>query len=1154
MRGWKHIFRVGSALTPSGAEALRLIPGVEVKLPDQTGYAWTVWAPWHAGFIVDEQLRAWGVGYHLAAHTPVPQIEGVPANRVIAADQIPGVKQHGVKPLTEFQVEGLAFFQERMGGLAHWECVDGKATIIVNRGGCARPMTLEDLHDKFNGIDGRWRKDIETKIPCMAPDGTVVSGVVGAIWDSGQQPTWKVVTRAGTSLVATRGHVFLTPSGPRTLGELQVGDQVLVRTRPPGKGRGLQRLGTRESYRVVTAMHNHPHATSWWRTRKDRPNPDRLSTVPRHRVVYEAHLNGLTTEAFVARVKGGDLTGLVFIDPQVHEVHHRDRDPSNNTVANLELLDKIGHRQHHAQEDGAKNVLFRATPTDITAIEPMGTRWVYDIAMKGPHHNFVANNIVVHNCGSGKTRLGILWALSTPGRTLVITRSSTVPQWRGEVAKWFEPGAVPVECIEGTQGYRVEHEPPPTALWAKLLVPGDEALERLDLEIGPRLGVSWSKRWRPSKVHEVVDVLRVSPAAGLDPAVLRRLSAAGLVKTWEVPTDPEHLPWRVVSLGTGRALLAYADEETALKARTALVGRAPDVSHETRVLVVGWAVLSSRRLSLLKWAPDSVVVDECFTGSAPVLTENGWLPIRQVEPGVRVLSKGPDGVLSWKPVLRHMVKPRRVGLVEVMLEDGTTLPPCTGNHQIWTVEEGYVAADQLRDRHHLLRVQSNGVGVEPVQVSGIWLYRPPQADDALVHDLEVADNHNYFCGGFLVSNSHRGKATSRWEATVQPDNSVRYLLKPNASASAMLLCHAAKRVQLLTATPSPDRTRDFWAQGDLYDPQGFARSFKIFGDRYCDGHLDEWERYDSKGTTNPGELGKRFGFFTHHVDKKRSHASLPPLIRQITYLEPSDLGHVRAAGLPKGAGANAVLEARSQIAAEAKRPYLVDRAVDLALEDGKRVCVITGTHAAVERIGAEIEARIKGKVKLWVSHGGIHGAAARQALVKNEIEPHPGPWILVGTLDAWGEAIDGLQKTQRVLCGYIPWNLALQQFEGRFSRHGSEESCLLEYVLARYTVDEPILDQVLAKAEAAGAVLPAETLGQIADSLSGTDQREDLLEALAARLLAAADNLEAGWIEAVEARAAVPVSAELLAELSDLDDPEAESEESDEEGIDVADV
>lgn len=1062
MRGWRHIFRAGGDLQPAGAEALRAIPGVEAGQTDVPWAACKITAPWHAGHIVDAHLRGWGVGYRYEARTPVPWIEGVPANRVVLPEHITGFDHaaNQKRPLTEFQIEGLAFFQERMGGLAHWEC------------------------------------------------------------------------------------------------------------------------------------------------------------------------------------------------------------------------------------------------------------------------------------GAGKTRLGLMFGLSCPGRILVITRSSTVPQWRDEVGKWFDPESAPTSTVEGTTGYRVEYAPPPTEMWAKLLVPGDRALEALGR--------------RPTKAQEAaIDALRVCPHVGLSPKVLAPFVEAGVVRVWDREINPSHQPWHVVSVTTGRPVVVYTEEALAKQAATALMYRPPDVPHNTRILVVGWSVLTSRRRSLLKWAPNTVIVDEshrgkgtsrwsgavqpdgstrftlkgnasasamllahqaqrvlllsatpmpdrprdlwaqgdlydptgfsrkfltfayryCLGPETPVLlATGGYVPIAQVQVGDMVMGWAHDRhqrtlrpvrVLETyrrvAPRVRlHMASGRevvctpdhewlyylgteaeqpyrptyRVSGVRGGVPRGLTLPikhlvelahadpkvqqtreykrgylsglaAGDGANRILTSRDGGTQFDitiRCKDREHLERGYQFGVdlslepkAVAPCMVNELPMWRlglyTRRAWEAII-PWPAAPSSEYLRGWLAGMYDAEG-----WGARISQDLAVNpehyahlveafghfgFDLYRDADGMSILGGRLGLLRFLGLVQPALARKGVDWRAHAQFKPKrdpvlhiehldaGEVVCLRTesgnfiangWGSHNCDAHLNEWEHVDTRGTSNPEELSQRMAFFTHVVDKKRSHASLPPLIRHVTYLEPADLARVRGAGMPKGAGSSAVLEARSIIAAEQKRPYLVARGIDLAVEDRKRVCIITGTHATVEQIGSEIAAafaKLEKPPKLWVSHGGTHGATERRALVRNEIEPHPGPWVLVGTLDAWGEAIDGLQRTQHVLCGYIPWNLALQQFEGRFSRHGSDASCIMEYVLARYTVDEPVLDQVLAKAEAVGAVLQATTMAEIAAGLTGEGQEAELLESMAAKLLAAADADAEGWRESVEARKAVAYT--LDESLVDLDDPEAEPEDVDPEVGDADDA
>ena len=74
------------------------------------------------------------------------------------------------------------------------------------------------------------------------------------------------------------------------------------------------------------------------------------------------------------------------------EIHHIDKNPRNNTNKNIKVLCVDCHKLWHKP---GKIGVFR---DKIVSIEPCGNEDVYDVSMADPHHNFVANGIVVHNC------------------------------------------------------------------------------------------------------------------------------------------------------------------------------------------------------------------------------------------------------------------------------------------------------------------------------------------------------------------------------------------------------------------------------------------------------------------------------------------------------------------------------------------------------------------------------------------------------------------------------------------------------------------------------------------------------------------------------------------------------------------------------------
>lgn len=74
----------------------------------------------------------------------------------------------------------------------------------------------------------------------------------------------------------------------------------------------------------------------------------------------------------------------------------------------------------------------------IKFIEDVGETEVFDIKMQSPHHNFIANGIVVHNCG--KTIQTIAWLNLHRDKTpIIIVCPATIKEkWKYEIVQWSE--------------------------------------------------------------------------------------------------------------------------------------------------------------------------------------------------------------------------------------------------------------------------------------------------------------------------------------------------------------------------------------------------------------------------------------------------------------------------------------------------------------------------------------------------------------------------------------------------------------------------------------------------------------------------------------------------------------------------------------------
>lgn len=310
-------------------------------------------------------------------------------------------------------------------------CLSGETIIGISRGNRhhSRFCTLEEAYHKFNHLpfpkekrtkhrkkpDVFWNKSLTTNIMSLEKGGISGYHEIEDIYYSGIKETYTVTSSSGKKIRVTKDHRFKVPKGTpgadkegfKRLKDLKVGNKIIVRSKlPKGKGK-IKRKENKET--VVGPANFHPHAQL--RIKKLKYEDGSLYKEYQYRIitkakaVYEAKMNNLSLKKFIFII-GNDkekANKLKYLQRGI-QIHHKDRNPENNKYENLEAVPKSEHSRIHGRKEHRKHLPnMRIVIRKITSIEYYGKEKTYDIKMKSPYSNFIAQDFVVHN--SGKTTL-----------------------------------------------------------------------------------------------------------------------------------------------------------------------------------------------------------------------------------------------------------------------------------------------------------------------------------------------------------------------------------------------------------------------------------------------------------------------------------------------------------------------------------------------------------------------------------------------------------------------------------------------------------------------------------------------------------------------------------------------------------------------------
>jgi len=344
--------------------------------------------------------------------------------------------------------KGLDFLlgNEKCGAIivAPMGCLSGDTIINLNIRKNSRKTRLEDAYRRYNGLDWKnynykFKNDI--KIRSMM-NGSINLNYVDDIVYSGKRITIKIILNNGKYLILTPDHKIFSENGWINAVD-SVGKKIAFDETP----RAIKNVEKYVRHRDVFVNIGKYHPYS--RKVVDKRDGSVSYRIEKHRAIYESYINGFDN---IEQYKNAIINGtkLLFINPEIYHVHHKDFNHKNNDKKNLIHLTKKEHHTIHIEQSKKNFGQGKIGYLECVNIEYNGIIDTYDICCRDPYNNFIANGVVVHN--SGKSVLVSAIAKQLEGNTLVLQPSKELVEQN--VAKAVAIGIDDIKIFSASCGQK----------------------------------------------------------------------------------------------------------------------------------------------------------------------------------------------------------------------------------------------------------------------------------------------------------------------------------------------------------------------------------------------------------------------------------------------------------------------------------------------------------------------------------------------------------------------------------------------------------------------------------------------------------------------------------------------------------------------------
>lgn len=352
-------------------------------------------------------------------------------------DSVHDIPDIDISDIDQYVQKGSKLYQHQIDFLKYAKAKGTQGFVLADEPGCISGSAIIRIKEEGK----RWTRDttlrnayklyisgVKFKVKTMCNDRFVYMPIK-AVLDKGMRDTVEL-TYQGKTLVCTPDHEIFTEHGWRRADAIQPGDKVYANGEPV-----CPICGTTED------LISYPYAKFFGYCRccmyKSRIGPKSKVALER-KLDADGYVRlfGFETRWWpLFKYSNGEgiyehhqvwyeHTGHI-VDTSIEAIHHKNHIKTDNRFENLELLSKHEHAMRHVDASTSRlpqnqdvdyyyahGVKTWCVPHLVTvdSIRPHGNDHVYDIMIDDKEvHNFIANDIVVHNCG--KTLSVINYAL-----------------------------------------------------------------------------------------------------------------------------------------------------------------------------------------------------------------------------------------------------------------------------------------------------------------------------------------------------------------------------------------------------------------------------------------------------------------------------------------------------------------------------------------------------------------------------------------------------------------------------------------------------------------------------------------------------------------------------------------------------------------------